>query len=77
MLVYAIDKIKAKRGTRRIREATLLTLSFLLGSFGAMFGMVFFNHKTAKMKFRILVPLMVLLHIAIFIFAKRHITFSI
>ena len=57
MLVYGADKIKARKGTRRIRERTLLSLAFLLGGWGAMFGMVLFNHKTAKMKFRIVVPI--------------------
>lgn len=57
MFIYCIDKIKAKKGYRRISEKTLLTGAFFLGGFGAIFGMVIFNHKTSKMKFRILVPL--------------------
>jgi len=57
MLVYGFDKIRAKRGGRRIREATLILFAFLFGGFGAMFGMVLFNHKTSKKKFRFLVPL--------------------
>ena len=59
MFTYGIDKMKAKRGTRRIREATLLLIAFLLGGIGAIFGMVLFNHKTSKIKFRICVPLAV------------------
>ena len=59
MLVYGFDKARAKRGGRRIKEATLVLLAFLLGGFGAMFGMVLFNHKTSKTKFRFLVPLAV------------------
>jgi len=57
MLVYGLDKMKAKHGKRRISEASLLLIAFLLGGFGAMFGMVLFNHKTSKIKFRISVPL--------------------
>ncbi len=57
MLFYGFDKSRAKRGERRIRESTLLVLSFLAGGIGAMFGMILFNHKTAKMRFRILVPM--------------------
>ena len=56
MLIYGIDKFQAKTGGRRISEKTLLLCTFLLGGWGAMFGMVTFNHKTSKMKFRILVP---------------------
>ena len=53
MLIYGIDKFQAKTGGRRIRERVLLTSAFLLGGWGAMFGMVTFNHKTSKMKFKI------------------------
>ena len=56
MLIYGIDKFQAKTGGRRISEKTLLLCAFLLGGWGAMFGMVAFNHKTSKMKFRVLVP---------------------
>lgn len=59
MLVYGFDKAKAKRGGRRVKEATLVLAAFLLGGFGAIFGMVLFNHKTSKTKFRFLVPLAV------------------
>ena len=54
---YGTDKLKAKKEARRISERTLLTLAFAAGGFGAMFGMVVFNHKTSKVRFRILVPL--------------------
>lgn len=55
--IYGIDKFCARRGKRRIRENTLIGSAFLLGGIGAMFGMVLFNHKTSKPKFRILIPL--------------------
>ena len=57
MLIYGLDKLKARKARMRIRESTLLSGAFFLGGIGAMFGMVLFNHKTSKMKFRILVPL--------------------
>ena len=57
MLIYGLDKLLAKMGTRRISEATLILCTFFLGGPGAMFGMVLFRHKTSKMKFRLLVPL--------------------
>lgn len=65
LLLYAIDKICAKTGRRRIRESTLITTAFLFGGIGAMFGMVLFNHKTSKLKFRIPVPLAVILNAAL------------
>lgn len=58
-LLYAVDKWRAKKGVRRISETSLITAAFLLGGVGAMFGMVICNHKTSKLKFRILVPLSV------------------
>ena len=57
MLVYGIDKILARMHKRRVRELTLLLCAFLMGGCGVIMGMVLFNHKTSKIKFRILVPL--------------------
>ncbi len=70
LFLYGADKLNARKGKRRIREITLLTVAFLLGGAGAIFGMVMFNHKTSKMKFRIFVPLAVVLNIAIAIVLK-------
>ncbi len=64
MLIYAWDKLCARRGKRRIRESVLLVTSLLMGSIGGIFGMVLFNHKTSKIKFRLLVPLFVLMNTA-------------
>ena len=75
MLIYGIDKIKAKRGARRIREATLLLIAFLLGGIGAIFGMVLFNHKTSKIKFRILVPIAVVISVALAYMLAKYILF--
>ena len=65
MLIYGIDKMQARKGGRRISESSLLSCAFLAGGFGAMFGMVLFNHKTSKIKFRILVPLAAIIWINI------------
>lgn len=71
MLIYGADKIIAKAHKRRISEFALLVCAFVMGGCGAMFGMVLFNHKTSKMKFRILVPFTVLLEtIAIYMFGS-------
>ena len=61
---YGVDKLKAKQGAWRISEATLLLIS-LLGPVGALLGMELFRHKTRHAKFRILVPLFLILHIAL------------
>lgn len=64
MLVYGVDKLLARNHARRISENALVTCAFLLGGAGAMFGMVIFNHKTSKPKFRFLVPLATILNVA-------------
>ena len=68
MLLYGIDKLKAKKRKWRISEIALIVSAFLLGGVGAMLGMVLFNHKTSKMKFRLLVPLAFVLNIALFVY---------
>jgi uncharacterized membrane protein YsdA (DUF1294 family) len=45
-LVYGIDKWKAKQGSWRISEATLLILAVIGGSIGALIGMKVWHHKT-------------------------------
>ena len=60
MLIYGTDKFFARKNKRRIKESTLILISFLLGGAGAVFGMVIFNHKTSKMKFRMSVPLSII-----------------
>ena len=56
-LLYGLDKLLAKMSRRRISEAVLLCSSLCMGALGAVFGMIVWNHKTKKLKFRILVPL--------------------
>ena len=45
-LVYGMDKLKAKQGSWRISEATLLILAIIGGSIGALLGMKVWRHKT-------------------------------
>ena len=69
--LYGIDKLKAKKGAWRIPEATLLLVAFLGGSLGALLGMEIFRHKTKHAKFRILVPLFLILHIALAVYMVK------
>ena len=64
-LVYGIDKWKAKKGSWRISEATLLILAVIGGSFGALFGMKVWRHKTMHKKFKYGLPLILLAQIAL------------
>lgn len=66
-ILYGIDKLKAMAGGRRTPEKVLLAFSFAGGSLGAFAGMQIFRHKTRHMKFRILVPLFLVLHIVLIV----------
>ena len=65
--VYGIDKLKAKQGSWRISEATLL----ILAVFGALLGMKVWHHKTMHKKFKYGLPLILLAQIALIYFICR------
>ena len=65
-LVMGLDKHKAKKGDRRIPENTLFGFTIL----GGIIGMYVFHHKTKKMKFKIGMPLILILEILIFIYLR-------
>lgn len=56
-IAYGIDKYKARHHKWRISEFMLIAPAYIFASFGAMLGMIVFNHKTSKVKFRVLIPL--------------------
>ena len=68
LIVYGIDKYKAKKAKWRISEATLLLLAILGGSIGAWIGMKIWHHKTMHKKFKYGVPTILLIHIAAMIY---------
>ena len=70
LILFGVDKWKAKRGKWRIAEATLLGFSILGGSMGALCAMRLFHHKTLHKKFHIGVPTILILQIAITIYLK-------
>lgn len=67
---FGVDKWKAKRketheSTRRVPEKTLFLLSALGGSVGALLGMRVFHHKTLHKTFRLGIPVILFLQLAI------------
>ena len=63
--VYGIDKRKAKQGSWRISEATLLMIAVIGGTIGALLGMQVWRHKTMHLKFKYGLPLILLAQIAL------------
>ncbi len=63
--MYGIDKRKAIQGRYRIAEKTLLSVAILGGSVGAWIGMQVFRHKTKHLKFKIGVPVIFVIEIAL------------
>ena len=67
-ITFGIDKYKAIKNKWRIKEATLLGLSFIGGALGGMLGMYVFRHKTKKFYFFLGIPFMMILHVALFVY---------
>ena len=64
LAVYGWDKFRAVRRRRRVPEWILLCLAGAGGSLGALFAMRLFRHKTLHLKFKVGVPLVLLLQMA-------------
>ena len=56
---------KAKQGSWRISETTLLILAVIGGSIGALLGMQVWHHKTMHKKFKYGLPLILLAQIVL------------
>ena len=56
-LVMGSDKLRAKRGARRVPEARLFLLALLGGGVGGLLGMYVFRHKTRHLQFALGFPL--------------------
>ena len=63
LALMLIDKYKAKKNLWRIPEATLLGISAIGGSLGAIIGMRLFHHKTKHLKFSVGLPILLVIHI--------------
>jgi uncharacterized membrane protein YsdA (DUF1294 family) len=65
--LYGADKHKARKNKWRVSETALIFCAFLMGGIGALLGMRVFRHKTKHLKFRVLVPLAVVVNIGVVI----------
>lgn len=66
--LYGMDKWMAKTNSFRLSEKTLWFFALIGGSFGALFGMHFFRHKTKKTSFQFVLALILLLQLLFGIF---------
>ena len=71
MIVYGIDKLKAKKGKWRITESTLLLLAIIGGSIGAFLGMKVWHHKTMHKKFKYGIPLIIILQLGVLLYLSK------
>ena len=66
-VLFGIDKLKARKGSWRIPERSLLVVALLGGSIGAWLGIKVWHHKTLHKKFSIGVPLILCLQIGLLV----------
>lgn len=67
-IVFGTDKWKAVHGKWRIRESTLLGLSLIGGAAGGLCAMYLFRHKIRKIRFKIGLPVMLILQAALLLY---------
>lgn len=70
-ILMGVDKWKARKGSYRIPEATLL-LWCAFGGLGGWLGMQVFRHKTRHPKFSITVPILMLVQLVLLVVYFRH-----
>lgn len=63
--VFAIDKVRARKGKARIRIVVLLGLAFAGGSIGGLLAMYLFRHKTQQNYFTAGIPLMMVTQLVV------------
>lgn len=61
--LYGIDKLNAKTDSWRISERMLILFAVAGGSVGALLGMYICRHKTRKTKFKIGIPVIMIIQI--------------
>ena len=65
-----LDKAKARKHEWRISEAMLFFFAIIGGALGSLLGMYLFRHKTRHWYFRVGMPLILILWIAVLWFVK-------
>ncbi|WP_102274313.1 DUF1294 domain-containing protein [Cytobacillus massiliigabonensis] len=63
--IMKADKTKARKNEYRISEKTLWLVALFLGATGMTFGMKAFRHKTKHLQFKLGLPVLALIEIAL------------
>ena len=66
LFLFGLDKRRAKFREKRIRERTLMLCAVVGGSVGALFGMAIYHHKTRHKKFKVGIPIILIVQIVLF-----------
>jgi len=69
LVLFGIDKWKAKHAKWRISEPTLLAIAAIGGSIGSWIGMKMWHHKTLHKKFKYGIPLIMMVQFALLLFS--------
>lgn len=67
LAIMLLDKRLAIKKRWRVPEATLFLVALLGGAFGEILGMYLFSHKTLHKEFTIGLPLILFLHVALYV----------
>ncbi|MEE0945244.1 MAG: DUF1294 domain-containing protein [Acutalibacteraceae bacterium] len=68
IIITVVDKTNAIKGKRRIREKTLMLVALFGGAASMYITMLLIRHKTKHLKFMLLLPVMIVIHILLIYF---------
>lgn len=71
-ILFGIDKRRAIKNKWRIKESTLLLLSFFVGGFGSLLGILVFRHKTKHWYFPLTAILGIILQTSLIIYLTTY-----
>ncbi len=72
VVITVSDKVRAKKGKRRIRERTLFLISFLGGAAFMYVTMLLIRHKTLHLKFMLGLPVIIAFQVFMAYFAVQY-----
>jgi len=70
-LIMFLDKYKAEHQSWRISERFFMISAFFMGGVGVFLGMYCFRHKTKHWKFKLLVPIAIVLNLTVLYFLPK------